>query len=336
MGFTARLLVVLAAARRRGGGAGGRRRPRPADRAERRGLPRRQARGLRAGGGAAARPRRRGGAASLALHACSTRRTPTPSRCPAADLRDPRHAGAGGDEAELAAILGHEIGHAVAGDGTVPLGATAAGGRRSSPPTDGACSIWTAAGYDPGAQVDFLETLLASQSLEVAASARRPGARADDARRRSSGAGRPAAAARRRRPGRRGRPGAAQPRRLSRGDRRHGLGRRAGAGLRARAELPAPGRCASPSRRRPAMRWPTGRTRWWRPGRGGAMLLLDSLPDPGGSPEAYLLGAGCRRSAATSGSVRVEGLRRTDDRGLPAAQAQADAGVAGRARGSRS
>ena len=40
-----------------------------------------------------------------------------------------------GDEAELAAVLGHEIGHSLAGDGRLRRRARGRGGRRRWPPT---------------------------------------------------------------------------------------------------------------------------------------------------------------------------------------------------------
>ncbi|HVL21239.1 MAG TPA: M48 family metallopeptidase, partial [Amaricoccus sp.] len=70
------------------------------------------------------------------------------------------------DEAELAVVLAHEIGHAVAGHG--PSLRTPAARRAAELEADrlGMATV-AAAGYDATAQVDLLRTLLASQVLEA-------------------------------------------------------------------------------------------------------------------------------------------------------------------------
>ena len=71
-----------------------------------------------------------------------------------------------GDEAELATVLGHEIGHSLAGDGTTPESARARRAAEVAADRTG-LRLLTGAGYDPGAQADFLTTLLASRALEA-------------------------------------------------------------------------------------------------------------------------------------------------------------------------
>ena len=71
-----------------------------------------------------------------------------------------------GDEAELATVLGHEIGHSLAADGTTPGSARARRAAEVAADRTG-LELLTSAGYDPGAQADFLTTLLASRALEA-------------------------------------------------------------------------------------------------------------------------------------------------------------------------
>ena len=161
------------------------------------------------------------------------------------------------DEAELAAILGHEIGHALAGDAVSLRGdrARRAAEFAADQVADGSM---TGAGYDPAAEADFLETLLAAHSLE----ARRQGARLTDA----AVGDHPALADRLR---------VARADLADTGTHRGIRNRDAyleaidgmvwGDGpsqgfVQGRDFLPSPS-WASPSRRRPAIRWPTGRTR---------------------------------------------------------------------------
>src|SRR4051812_25578906 len=70
------------------------------------------------------------------------------------------------DEAELAAILGHEIGHALAGDAVSAR--TDAARRASEFAADRTgMGLMVAAGYDPTAESDFLGMLLASRVIEA-------------------------------------------------------------------------------------------------------------------------------------------------------------------------
>ncbi len=70
------------------------------------------------------------------------------------------------DEAELAAVLGHEVGHAVSGDDR--RGASSTRRRAAEFEADRlGMSYLARAGYDATAQADFLRALLASQVLEA-------------------------------------------------------------------------------------------------------------------------------------------------------------------------
>src|SRR5690606_7299462 len=69
-------------------------------------------------------------------------------------------------EAELAVVLGHEIGHALAGDGRVPKGDRARRAAEVAADRTG-LALLVRAGYDPGAQADFLATLLAARAVET-------------------------------------------------------------------------------------------------------------------------------------------------------------------------
>ncbi len=227
------------------------------------------------------------------------------------------------DGAELAAILGHEIGHAVAGDGLVGRSerdrraAEFAADRRGM-------QFMAAAGYDPEAQADFLETLLADHAL--------------GARLRGGDPARAVAAARND-----DHPALADRLRVARREAAR-FGAQTGARDRAGylaaidgmawGDGPAQGFVRGRSFLHPdlgfAFTAPAGYALDNRPdavvatGPGGAMLLLDSLPDPGGSPEAYLVRGWVPEIARGVRVAGVEGLRRTALNGLPAAQAQLD------------
>ena len=59
-----------------------------------------------------------------------------------------------GDEAELATVLGHEIGHSLAGDGTTPESARARRAAEVAADRTG-LMLLTRAGYDPGGAGGF-------------------------------------------------------------------------------------------------------------------------------------------------------------------------------------
>ena len=224
-----------------------------------------------------------------------------------------------GDEAELAAVLGHEVGHAVAGDGTVPLDDR---GRRAAEfaADHRGMRYLEAAGYDPGAQVDVLGTLLASRSLEVELRRGDPGLAPT-----MEAADHPAladrlTAARQEATGKAGK-----------GARGKGAYLAAIDGM-VWGDGPAQGFVRGRSFVHPELRFafdaPPGYALANRPdavvatGPRGATLLLDSLPDPGGTQEAYLLRGWVPEIGRDVRVVRVEGPRRTTIGGLPAAQAR--------------
>jgi predicted Zn-dependent protease len=64
----------------------------------------------------------------------------------------------------------------------------------------------------------------------------------------------------------------------------------------------------------------------------GATFVLDSLPDPGGSPEAYLLNTWVPEIGRDMRTGRVEAARRTEVSGLAAAQARVALSARGSAR----
>ncbi len=217
------------------------------------------------------------------------------------------------DEAELAAILGHEIGHALAGD---------AGARRSDRARRASefaadrvgMDLMIRAGYDPAAEADFLETLLAAHGLD----ARLRGASPAEA----AGGDHPALAER-----------------LS-----VARAKLVGAGQGARnrnpylaaidgmawGDGPSQGFVRGRDFLHPDLRFafeaPAGYSLANRPdavvaaGPGGALLLLDSLPDPGGSPEAYLAGGWVPEIASGVRAGPIEALRRLTLHGMAAAQ----------------
>ena len=203
--------------------------------------------------------RRRGGRRALALHRARHARRQRLRAAGRADLRDPRHAGAGGRRG---------------GAGGDP--------RARDRPCDRPATRVTLRG-DRGAAGGGVRRRPQGHGADDAGRLRPGGARPTSWRRcwpatrsrrawhgaepdRRGGGDHPALADRLRaargaRPGGEAGRGVRQPRAIPRRDRRHGLGRRAGAGLRARAGASCIRTCASPSTRRRAMRWPTGRTR---------------------------------------------------------------------------
>ncbi len=221
------------------------------------------------------------------------------------------------DEAELAAILGHEIGHAVAGDGTVRRGSRA---RRASEFAADSLGmrLMVAAGYDPAGEPDLLEALLASDALSLRRRGRSPA---------------PAHA------GHGDHPAIADRLAVARADAGAvgaGTGRRnRTAYLRAIDGLvwgdgPAQGFVRGRSFLHPDLRFafdaPAGYALINRPdavvaaGPGGAMLLLDSLPDPGGTPEGYLVGGWVPEIARGVRTGPLEAVRRTSLHGMSAAE----------------
>ena len=221
-----------------------------------------------------------------------------------------------GDEAELAAVLGHEIGHSLAGDGLTPESARAR--RAAEVAADRAgLMLLTRAGYDPAAQADFLATLLASRALE----ARLRGGAQD-----SGGApDHPALADR-----------------LNAARREAAAG--AGGGTRNRAAYlaaidgitwgdgPAQGFVRGRRFLHPDLGFafdaPAGYAVANMPdavvasGPGGAMLLMDSVADPGGSPADYLARGWVPEIASEIRAGPLEALRRGKLNGLPVAQGQ--------------
>jgi predicted Zn-dependent protease len=235
-----------------------------------------------------------------------------------------------GDEAELAAILGHEIGHALAGDA---VSARTGRQRRAAEfaADRTAMGLMLKAGYDPAAEADFLQTLLASQRLEV-----RLAQEAGAELRMPRGSDHPALDAR-----------------LLAA--REDLGRvAAGRGARNRdaflvaidgmvwGDGAAQGFVRGRSFLHPGLRFafdaPAGYAVSNQPdaviaaGPQGALLLLDSLPDPGGSPEGYLAGGWVPEIARDVRAGPLESLRRFTLHGMAAAQALLPLGDRGDAR----
>lgn len=229
------------------------------------------------------------------------------------------------DEAELASVLAHEIGHVVAGHG--PELRRAAERRAAELEADRlGMAYLTAAGYDAGAQVDVLRTLLASEVLETTLAGGDP--------RQAGGGGRdhPAVSDR--------------LRQATEGAARFdpGLARGARDGARARGAYlaaidgmvfgdgPAQGFLRGRSFVHPELGFafdpPRGYAVVNEPdvvaaeGPREAMLLLDSRPDPGGDPRAYLVGSWVPEIAQGVAADGVEGPRAVRIGGLPAAQAR--------------
>lgn len=221
-----------------------------------------------------------------------------------------------GDEAELAAVLGHEIGHAVVGDGRVAASPRARRAAEFGADRRGMLYL-REAGYDPAAQADFLANLDACRRLQGRLSGAAPApVRAGD---------HPALTDR-----------LAAARRDASGF--------AGRGVRNReaylanldglvwGDGPAQGFLSGRSFVHPELGFafdaPAGYLLENRPdavaasGPAGALLLMDSVPDPGESPEEYLVRNWARDIGRGVGTGRIEGLRRTSLGGLPAAQAE--------------
>jgi predicted Zn-dependent protease len=225
-----------------------------------------------------------------------------------------------GDEAELAAVLGHEIGHSLAGHGLASRGGASERERRSAEFAADRLGmrLLAAAGYDPRAQADYLATLAASRALD---------ARLGGGAVRGAAGDHPAIAARQ------------------------------AAARREAARLPSRG-----VRNRdayldaidgltwgdgPSQGYARGRT-FLHPGLGfafeappdyllanhpnavvasgprGAVFLLDSRPDPGGSPAGYLARGWVPEIARQVRTGPVEDLRRTVQHGLAAAEGRVD------------
>lgn len=221
------------------------------------------------------------------------------------------------DEAELAAVLAHEIGHALSGDGLAGM----RGDRMAAEVRADRLGLTylVAAGYDPDAQADILSALAASQTLAARIGGRAPVASPDH-----PGYGARIAEARQQ---------AAR------------TGVRPGQGARGRdaylaaidgltwGDGPAQGFIAGRSFVHPELGFAFDPPPGWRVengadavvvrGPGGAVLVLDSVPDSGARPETYLLRGWAPLVAR---GAAVQGLRRVMLSGLPAAQGRVDLG----------
>jgi predicted Zn-dependent protease len=228
------------------------------------------------------------------------------------------------DEAELAVVLAHEIGHAVAGHGA----ARRAVDRRAAELEADRLGMayLAAAGYDAGAQVDVLRTLLASQVLEATLVGGDPAlaGRGDGDHPALSDRLREAARA------------AARFGRIGTGAARDG-GRARGPFLAAIDGMvfgdgPAQGFLRGRTFVHPELRFafdpPPGYAIVNQPevvtaeGPREAMLLLDSRPDPGVDPAAYVIRGWVPEIAQGVAAQAVEGPRSMRIGGLPAAQAR--------------
>lgn len=227
------------------------------------------------------------------------------------------------DEAELAVILAHEIGHAVAGH-FGPSGAArlrrSADRRAAELDADRLGMRYVAdAGYDVSAQADVLRTLLASQTLEATLTGGDP-RRAGDGGRDHPGLG-------------------DRLRQATLGAERFGR-----SGTRARGAYlaaidgmvfgdgAAQGFVSGRSFVHPDQRFafdpPAGYTVFNAPevvtaeGPRGAILLVDSRPDPGGDPATYIARDWAPEIGAGVGAGALSDLRRGRIGGLAAAQAR--------------
>ncbi len=221
------------------------------------------------------------------------------------------------NEAELAAVLGHEIGHAINDDAERRMSEAARRAAEFNADRLGMHYL-IAAGYDPRAQAAFLGTLLASHRLAVRDGTATP----ERARRAESD-----------------HPGLAE--RLVEA-RRQAAGE-AGGRLGTDAYLDAidgmvwgDGAAQGYLRGRSfvhpdlgfAFDAPAGYTLANRPdavvasGPRGAVLLLDSLPDPGGTPQDYLLRGWIPEIGAGLHAARIGPVRAMRLNGLDAAQAE--------------
>lgn len=225
-----------------------------------------------------------------------------------------------GDEAQLAAVVGHEVGHAVAGHGLAARGGASERERRAAEFTADRLGMryLAAAGYDPAAQADFLATLAASQALD----ARLRGAVAAGA------AGDHPALADRQVAARR-----EAGRLRARGVRNREAYLDAVDGLTwgdGRAQGYARGRTFLHPELGFAFDAPPGYLLSNHPeavvasGPRDAVFLLDSRPDTGSSPEAHLARAWVPEIAREVRTGPVEDLRRTVQHGLAAAEGRID------------
>ncbi len=224
-----------------------------------------------------------------------------------------------GDEAQLAAVLGHEIGHSLAGHGLAAQGASERERRAAEFAAHRiGMRLLAAAGYDPAAQADFLATLAASQALDA-----RVGGSAV-----SGAAGDHPALADRQLVARR------EAARLpGRGVRNRDAYLDAVDGLTwgdGRAQGYARGRTFLHPELGFAFDAPAGYLLANHPhavvasGPGGAIFLLDSRADTGGSPEAHLARAWVPEIAREVRTGPVEDLRRMIQHGLAAAEGRVD------------
>lgn len=226
------------------------------------------------------------------------------------------------DEAELAVVLAHEIGHAVAGDGPDLRGAAARRAAEYEADRRGMTYV-AAAGYDPSAQVDVLRSLLASRELEASLAGGNP-------RRAVRGHGDHPALPDRVRQATRGLAGLARAGDTGGvRDRRAYLaaidgmvfGDGASQGFLSGASFIHPdlGFAFDPP---PGYRLVNAPDVVVSEGPNAAMLLLDSVPDPGGDPAAYLARTWAPEIAQGIDAGRLADLRATKIGGLPAAQAR--------------